>query len=186
VSAEAPAETKSDLIGRILEIELLWFLTANPQPTSECQEHPETFNLMRGSGFETWSERTLALYLEHLADAQDKGRNLVREKYAKIEGSMPCENMGPVLTNSVEIEERWLKEAASKYPHIMRGDAGGGFSRYLRCELDTFSQETLESYYKDRLHAATEGKNLVIETYDRIARKLGYSSLEDWNQQQGG
>ncbi len=182
MNEKAPADTKSDLIERILKIELPWFLTVNTRLTSECQEHPEAFKLMRQSPFETWSERTLALYLEHLVDAQSKGRNLVREKYAKIEGSIPCENTTAALTSSVEIEERWFKEAASKYPNIIREEAGVGFIKYLRCELDTFSQETLESYYKDRLGAETEGKNLVIEAYDRIAKKLGYGSIEGWNQ----
>ncbi len=181
---EVPSDRKSGLINRILEIELPWFLTVNPQLTSECQEHPEVFKLMRRAPFETWSERTLALHLEHLVDAQSKGRNLVREKYAKIENSMPCVNTSPALNNSVEIEEHWSEEAASKYPNILREEATAGFIKYLRCELDTFSQETLESYCKDRLGAETEGRNLVTETYDRIAPKLGYSSIEEWNQQQ--
>ena len=179
-------KAKSDLIERILQIELPWFLTVNPQLTSECQEHPEAFKLMRQSPFETWSEQNLALHLEHLSDAQIKGKNLVREKYAKIEGSMPCENTTPALTGSVEIEERWFKEAAGKYPNIIRGEGGAGFKLYLRCELDTFSPETLESYYQDRLAAETGGKNLVVAAYDGIAKKLGYGSIEEWNQQQGG
>ncbi len=182
---KAPADTKSDLIERILEIELSWFLTVNPQLTSECQEHPEAFRLMRQAPFETWSEQTLALHLEHLVDAQGKGRNLVREKYAKIEESIPCVNLSLPLHNSIEIEERWFKEAVSKYPNILAEEAGAGFIKYLRCELDTFSQETLESYYKDRLGAETEGKNLVIEIYNIIAQKIGFSSIEEWNQQQG-
>lgn len=179
-------KAKADLIERILQIELPWFLTVNPQLTSECQQHPEAFRLMRQSPFETWSEETLALHLEHLVDAQSKGRNLVREKYAKIEGSIPCENTTPALTSSVEIEERWFSEAASKYPSIIRGEGGTGFKIYLRCELDTFSPETLESYYKDRLAAETEGGNLVVAAYDGIAKKLGYKSIDEWNQKQGG
>jgi hypothetical protein len=34
--------------------------------------------------------------------------------------------------------------------------------------------------------ALAEGKNLVIEGYTRIAQKLGYGSLEVWDQQARG
>ncbi|MFC2041634.1 DUF4125 family protein, partial [Chloroflexota bacterium] len=173
---------KSDLLSQILAIELGWFLTVNPQVTSECQQHPEAFNLMRGSSFETWSEKTLALYLEHLLDAQDKERNLVREKYAKIQGSIPCENESPALIKSVEIEEGWHKETASKYPNIIREEAEPMFAIYLKCELDTYSPRVLEAYYKDRLKAKDEGRNLTIETFNNMAKKLGYSSVEDMSQ----
>ena len=186
MSEKVPAEAKSDLIERILEIELQWFLTVNPHITAECQEHPEVFKLMRQSPYETWSARTLTLHLEHFIDAQDKGRNLVREKYAKMEGSMPCVNTSPALQKSVEIEERWFEETQEKYPNIVGAAGGKGFQRYLGCELDTFSQETLDSYYQDRLAAEKEGRNLVIEAYDGIAKKMGYKSIDEWNQKQGG
>lgn len=176
---------KTELIGRILEIELQWFLTVNPQLTAECQQHPETFKLIRGSIYETWSEKTLHLYLEHLVNAQSKGRNLVREKYAKIDNLMPCVNISPTIYEIVKIEERWHKEAVEKYPHVFKGEAGPGFVQYLQCELDTYSQVTLESYFNNLAMASAERRNLVIEGYDRIAQKLGYSSLEEWNQQIG-
>ena len=184
MSEKESTDAKLDLIERILEIELPWFLTVNPELTSECQEHPEAFRLMRQPAYETWSEQTLALHLEHLVDVQSKGRNLVREKYAKMEGSMPCENMSEALINSIEIELRWFKEAANKYPNIFVEETGAGFLEYLRCELDTCSQETLDSYYKDRSEAEAEGINLVIDTYDSIAKGLGRKSVEEWNQQQ--
>ncbi|MFC1985610.1 DUF4125 family protein [Chloroflexota bacterium] len=186
MTEERTANKKSDLISQILEIELQWFLTVNPQITAECQQHPEAFRLMRGSAFETWSEKTLALYLEHIVDAQDKGRNLVREKYAKIQGSIPCENESPALNNSLEIEEEWFGETANKYPNMVREEAGPMFLRYLQCELDTYSPQVLEAYYEDRSGAKAEGANLAIETYGNIAKKLGYSSVEEMNQQQGG
>jgi len=84
MTKEAPRDRKNDLINRILDTELKWFLTVNPTLTSECQQHPEAFKLMRSSAFETWSEETLVLYLEHLIDAQSKGRNLVIETYDRI------------------------------------------------------------------------------------------------------
>ena len=180
-----PIDRKSGLINQILEIELEWFVTVNPQLTSVCQQHPEAFKLMRGSGFETWSEGTLALYLEHLVAARSEGRNLMREKYAKMENLMPCVNTSQVLNDSVEIQERWQKEMTEKYPRMFREEAMAGFSLYLRCELDTYSSAVLESYLNDLKSALREGRNLAIEAYDGIAKKLGFSSLEEWSQQRG-
>ena len=176
-------DRKSELIGKILEIELQWFLTVNPELTAECQQHPETFKVIRESIFETWSEKTLSLYLEQLVDAQNNGKNLMREKYAKIDNMIPCVNISPTIYDIVKIEECWHKEAMDKYPHVFRREAGKGFVTYLQCELDAYSQATLESYMNNLAMALAEGRNLVIEGYTRIAQKLGYSSLRVWNQQ---
>ena len=185
MSEKTSANSKPDLVEMILEIELPWFLNVNPQLTAECQEHPEAFKLMRQAPFETWSDQTLALHLKHISNAKSKDRNLIREKYAKIENSMPCVNLSPALNHSVDIEENWFKEATAKYPNIIIDAAREQFVTYLRCELDTFSQDTVDSYYKDRSEAKAEGKNLIVETYNIIAKKLGYNSIDEWNKQQG-
>ena len=181
MTKEAPRNKKTDLINRILDIELQWFLTVNPTLTSECQQHPEAFKLIRSSVFETWPEKTLALYLEHLVETQGKERHLMREKYAKMDKLMPCENSSNALSESVETQEGWQKEARGKYPRIFR-EGAAGFAWYLRCELDTYSPAVLESYFNDVIAASLEGRNPVVETYDKIAKKLGYSSLEEWHQ----
>ena len=178
---ETPKDRKTDLINQILDIELEWFLTVNPSITSDCQRNPEAFKLMRGSNFETWSEKTLALYLDHLHDSQRGEGNLVREKYAKMQKLLPCENSSPTLNDNIKIQERWNQKAREKYPNIFRQGDGAGFAWYLRCELDTYSPATLESYLSDLKAASREERNLVIETYARIAKKLGHSSLDEWD-----
>ena len=50
---------KDRIIELILEIELDMFLTVNPEPTSSCQEYPESFNLHRRAQFTPWSLVTL-------------------------------------------------------------------------------------------------------------------------------
>jgi hypothetical protein len=57
---------KDRTIEAILEIELQMFLTVNPEPTSGCQEHPESFKLHRRAQFAPWSEEALGSYLEDL------------------------------------------------------------------------------------------------------------------------
>jgi len=185
VAKETPKDRKTDLIDQILDIELEWFLSVNPSITSDCQRNPEAFKLVRGSNFETWSEKTLALYLDHLRDSQSQARNLVREKYAKMQKLLPCENSSLTLNDNIKIQERWNQEAREKYPSIFRQGNGAGFAWYLRCELDTYSPPVLESYLNDLRAASREERNLVIETYDRIARKLGHSSLDEWQRKRG-
>ena len=183
---ETPAAAKTDLINQILDIELDWFLNVNPTITADCQRNPDAFKLMRGSNFETWSEKTLALYLTHLHDSRSEERNLVREKYAKMQGSIPCQNSSQTLTDNLEIQQRWNQEAREKYPHILRQGDESGFAWYLRCELDTYSPAVLESYLQDLKAAVRKQQNLVIETYERIAQKLGHASLDDWHRQKEG
>ena len=180
MAKETPEDVKIDLINQILDIELDWFLHVNPTITADCQRNPDAFRLMRGSNFETWSEKTLSLYLNHLHDSQSEQRNLVREKYAKIQGAIPCQNSSQALTDNLEIQKRWNQEARSKYPKILRQGDETGFVRYLRCELDTYSPAVLESYLTDLEVASRNKQNLVIETYNRIARKLGHNSLDEW------
>jgi hypothetical protein len=180
MAKEEPRNKKADLIDRVLGIELEWFLNVNPGTISECQRSPAAFKLMRGCNFETWSENTLALYLEHLRDAQSQGKNLMREKYAKMEKLLPCENSSSILTENLAIQEGWQQEARDKYPRILKRGDGAGFNWYLRCELDTYSPAVLESYLNDLKEASREERNLVIETYQRIAIKLGHNSLDEW------
>ena len=161
---DAEKNKKTDLVNEILDFELEWFLTVNPSVTSDCQRNPEAFRLMRGSHFETWSEKTLALYLDHLHDCHSQEINPVREKYAKMQKLLPCQNSSQTLTENVEIQECWNREAREKYPNVFRQGDESAFAWYLRCELDTYSSATLESYLDDLRVTSREGRNLVIET----------------------
>ena len=172
---------ETELINEILAIELDWFLAVNADLSAESQQNPETFKVIRGSSFETWSEQTLNMYLEHLLNVQQKGRNLVKEKYARMTNLGPPLNDDPTIDDIIMIEEDWQREAANKYPHLFGQE--GGTEMYLRCELETYSNATLDSYFKDLSKAWAEGRNAITERYDRLAQTLGYSSLEEWDQE---
>jgi hypothetical protein len=182
--SESPLD-KSELIDRILTIELEWFLNVNPTVTSECQRNPEAFKLIRSSNFEIWSEKTLKLYLDHLHEARSQERNLMREKYAKMQRLIPCQDSSPALESNLAIQQRWQQEAKDRYPAIFKQEDEASFAWYLRSELDTYSPAVLESYLSDLEAASREGRNLVIETYDHIAKKLGHDSLDEWHQKRG-
>lgn len=183
---------KRKLIDKILSIELNMFLKVpTPQPT-RCQENREGFKLMRGSIFETWSENTLESYLNDLFEAARKGINLLTQKYARMENLIPPINKNPLIDEIVAMEENWQEEVRQKYPAIIGGGYTGNcgdpsigcsfFSNYLKSELETYSNQTLESYYHDLVQAKQEGKNILEERYTILFKWLGYNSLIEANE----
>ncbi len=183
---------KSRLIEKILGIELNMFLKVPTGQPTMCQESREGFKLMRGATFESWSENTLQSYLNDLFAALKKNRNLMTEKYARMDNLIPPINTNPLIDEMVNIESNWQAELSNKYPHIIGhgqvGDYCGAlssvipFSVYLKSEMETYSDETLESYHNDLQQAVEEKRNLGYERYTRIFQRLGYSSLEEADQ----
>lgn len=180
--------SKEEMIQTILDLELQMFFNVPTAEPTRCQQAPEGFNLTRGAAFEVWSEETLFLYLGDLLSAAANGRNLLTEKYARMDNLIPPLNLNPIIDEIVKIEVAWQKELEQKYPHAVGqgntencGDSAGilSFANYLRCELETYSNETLASYHRDLLKALEEGRNLAEEKYTRIFQQLGYPSLSD-------
>lgn len=152
---------KADLIERILKIELAMFLSVPAVQPAPCRESPEAFKLVRGSVFETWSERTLKRYLEDLTGAIKAGRNVMTEKYARMDNLIPCLNLNPKIDEIVRIETEWQKEVQRKYPRVLSGKPATGickaeFEVYLRSELETYSDKTLDFYFADVIMAKGE------------------------------
>lgn len=175
-------EGKSGLISQILEKEFYMFQRVPTVSPTACQESEGGFRLVRGSAFETWSEATLESYHEDLLSAMRENRNLLTEKYARMDNLIPCLNSNPIIDDIVRIESEWQAEVRRKYPHILRGGElcqAGSFENYLHSELETYSDQTLELYFQDISQALKEGKNLAQERYLKMAQKLGYSSLEE-------
>ena len=50
---------------------------------------------------------------------------------------------------------------------------------YLRSELETYSDRTLELYLRDLTSALDEGINLTAERYTYLFKQLGYNSIND-------
>ncbi|MGQ9721319.1 MAG: DUF4125 family protein [Candidatus Jordarchaeum sp.] len=169
----------SELIDDIVKIELDWFMNVRTIYPSRCQEHPRVFELMRRSTYELWSEETLRKYLEHVKSSASNGRNLMTERYARMDRMIPPINLNPLIEEIVEIEVSWTEEIFRKYPHIFRNDSLLGFKIYLKCELETYSDEVLELYYRDLEGAKNEGRNLVQEKYLNLFKKIGYNSLDE-------
>ncbi|QGP93178.1 hypothetical protein MGLY_25790 [Neomoorella glycerini] len=179
---------KRELIKEILQIELEMFKQVRTAAPSRCQENTDSFLLVRGAAFANWSEQTLACYLQDLQEARQEGRNLMTEKYARMDNLIPCLNDNPLIDDIMAIEIEWEKEVRAKYPHVIGRPSGEGvetgddmayFKNYLRSELETYSDATLVSYYTDLLAAVGNNENLAEKTFATIFRRMGFASLAE-------
>ena len=176
---------KDALIDEILNIELDMFLSV-PAVNKECQESPGSFKLVRRSALETWAASTLRSYLGDLTEASREDRNLMTEKYARIDGHIPFMSINPVLDKIIKIIIGFRSELTQKYPRLLSSQVDSGytygvpnFEIYLRAELETYSNETLDFYFQDVSEALADGRSILEETYSRMFQKLGYQSIEE-------
>lgn len=202
---------KETLISRIVDLE--WHLFQHVQGLdgrpAGCQQDRKTFEVMRTGQATSWSTAVLESYLEDLASAQAEGRNLMTEKYARMMATTAPQAYAELydqlsrLTPSVEamISEitetvvAWQELLEGTYPHILKrgrplrqsADASGvtSFETYLRGELATYSERTLQHYLEHvrRQHAA--GINGARITLAYMVAQYGYGSLEAANQALG-
>ena len=181
-TAPGRKRAREELLSDIIETELDMFQRVRTSEPSLCQERPESFRVMRGMTHSVLSAETLESYLEDLKKARAEGRNLLSEKYARMQGIIPPLKVDPaivdIMEDIVKTESRWLKEVSAKYPHLLKGQATN-FETYLRCEIETYSEKTIRSYSADVSRAEKEGRNLAEERFDRLAKSMGYSSIAE-------
>jgi len=175
----AEQKDREELLREITDIELRMFLVIEPSIPSACQEQPETFKLMRKASFYVLSNETLESYLKDIQEALEENRNLMELKYARIDDLISCLNNNPIIDRIVEAEGRWLKELAERYPLTFKGRADYAAGVYLHSELETYSNKTLELYFKDVSKAMEEGRNLTEERYTFIFQQAGYDSIDN-------
>lgn len=178
------------LIKSILNIELSMFLKVNGESNAPCQEQPDAFKKIRGSIYEFWSDEMLESYFNDLVVAERNDRNLVFEKYARMDNKIPQTNTNPLIGKIVDIEQKWQEELKVKYPAIYDHSCrdmnlaadGSNFKVYLASELETYSDKTLEKYYDHVKTAFDKGENQSVEMLGRLAEKSGIDSLEKLEQ----
>ena len=168
---------RKELLNHIIEIELDMFERVRTAEPSLCKDRPETFRTMRAMTHSVLSTETLESYLEDLHMAKAKGRNLLTEKYARMDDRIPPLKTNPIIDDIVKIEYRWMKELSEKYPHTFKG--GLGSKVYLSSELETYSDKTLELYFGDVSKAEIEGRSLAEERYTMLFQQIGYSSIAE-------
>ncbi|MBI5843424.1 MAG: DUF4125 family protein [Deltaproteobacteria bacterium] len=180
---------KQGVIAQILSIELSMFLSVRSLEKASCQEDPERFKVMRAAQFSAWSEKTLESYLKDLKRAESEGDNLMTLKYARMDDLIPPLSQSPLIPAIVEIQKGWQRELAEKYPGVMGrgrgisdddgGERGTSFERYLKGELETYSEQTLQELMSDAQEYLDRNENMAQAIYEAMIRELGYESLEE-------
>ena len=167
------------LLAEIVERELAMFLATNNEGgVSVCQTRPDAFRAMRKMAHSAHDDALLASYLDDLRLAEAQGRNVMVEKYARMDDRLPPLSISPLLDQIADAEQAFLQDAQRRYPHVIKSNGQGMFRRYLRCELETLSPRTLELYAAQVSRAQHEGRNLVVERHDYLMRLLGKGGID--------
>lgn len=174
----------------------------NEGGTASCQQNMQGFVMNRLAQFLTWDEEMRRSYFQDLEEAEKYGWNLLTEKYARMmrytapeQYAQLCNRL-PVISEQKErlvegivaVQLRWQREFASRYPKLARGarptehasDANyvTSFETYLRCELFTYSERTLQAYLRHVEDLERRGVNMTILNLEFMAKMQGMSSLQ--------
>jgi hypothetical protein len=175
---------REELVDAIIKFELDMFEQVRTDEPSLCKDRPETFRAMRGMTHSVLSTKTLKSYLGDLQKAKAEGRNLLTEKYARMDNRIPPLKTNQLIDDIVKLEGWWMRELSQKYPQSFKGESGG-FELYLSSELETYSDETLKLYFGDVSRAEKEGRNLAEERYTKLAQQIGYGSIDEMERKRG-
>ena len=175
------------LIKEIVERELAMFLAVQAREPASCQENPDQFRAFRSANFSCWPEDALRSYGEDLLQAEHAGNNLLTLKYALMEGIIPPLTDSTLPEAIVEIEIHWVRELARRYPLIHRTcrpidqdtPSATSFATYLRGELETMSEQTLELYHRHQCCCRDRGENLAAVRLLTTLQAKGFTSLDE-------
>lgn len=194
-----------DLVEQVVRLEWDQFQqTENEGGRAACQGNWPVFHQMRASQFLTWPQELLASYQADLEEADRVGRNLVTEKYARMMASTAPdeyrERIEPYIPRLDEArvaqQERiiatqvdWARDFGNRYPKLgaaMRvlttaedTPENTSFETYLRGELGTYSQATLDLYERMVDTLRSQGRNLTEETILNTVTIGGFANLEE-------
>ena len=197
-------EIKQNIIRQIIAREWEFFqLVHNTGGRASCQDNYEEFNIMRSSQWEIFSLPVLRSYLDDLILAGHRDRNPVMEKYAYmmkysapeeyegIKEFLPAisEQKGEIAEKIIKIYLEWEIETMEKYPRITNKGRKlysesdtpeyTSIETYLRGELLSYSEKTLQLYYDYVKNCKIENKNLAEKNLENIVKHKGYKSLEE-------
>ena len=172
-------KNKKKILEKIIRFEFEMFENVRSTQPSLCQENPDTFKLMRKMNHYALSYSTLKSYLKDLSSAKAEGRNLMTEKYALMNNLIPPLKMNPLIQKIVFAESEWMSELSNRYPLSVKYNPLY-FTKYLSCELETYSDISIECYYKDIQIAKGNDISFAKVRFEYLINELGYSSLEEF------
>lgn len=205
IPEKQPEESlKKALIRELVTLEWEAFdKVENEGGRADCQDDFNTFSIMRTSQYYTWTEEMLKSYIHDFRTANAGGWNLITEKYgrmmettaplqyAKIKDSLPPlpEAKKEIIEEIVKIQVDWMEDFAARYPKAA-GNARSihtaednlyntSYETYLRGEISTYSDETLDLYGRFIAELYENNENLAEMTMRNTALLYGYESLED-------
>lgn len=193
-----------DIIEKIVALEWKQFdRVKNEGGRADCQDDFQTFSIMRKSQYLAWTDELLHSFYQDLVDAEEKGWNLIMEKYARMMKSTNPEKYAllekdlPVIADErnaiqeeiIKIQVAWMEEFAKQYPK-MAGNARSirtsedtafntSYETYLRGEMSTYSENTFVLYSGFIVSLLKENRNLAMEIMGNTAKLYGYDSFED-------
>jgi hypothetical protein len=168
---------KEKIIEQIIDMEWEMFRSVKTSEPAACRELPGTFRSMRWMSHSVLPGSVLESYLLDLRQAAVLKRNLMTEKYARMQGLIPPLQINAKIAEITAVESRWMAALAELYPRTFRGVLQG-FGLYESCELETYSGRTIDLYHEAVLEAQDKGRNLVEERYTNLFRRLGYDSIQ--------
>lgn len=201
--------SKEEMIAKMVEAEWKMFSTVSNigGGKASCQEDYETFEINRSSQVMSWSEATIESYLGDLAKAEEEGRNLCAEKFARMMQSTSPEEYAamadsippvapevPSLIDMIaDIVLEWEDALQAKYPDISRrmrplrssndNPSVTSVETYLRGELATYSVGTLELYCEHVLQQKAAQENGSEVVLLEMMKRYGFKTLEEANEQ---
>ncbi|MDO4333192.1 MAG: DUF4125 family protein [Eubacteriales bacterium] len=171
---------------------------------ASCQDDPDTFFKMRMSQWMVYSDEVLESYWEDLKQAAAEGRNPIFEKYGRMMETTYPEEYEQIRAHLPEISEKkasmvdrlaqihveWDSWMLKNYPNIRQNGRvfttqddsaadGSSSESYLRGEMLTYSERTVELILKETEEAYEKGDNLLKQIIANETAFYGYASLED-------
>lgn len=174
---------KEEIIKKIVTLEWNMFSSVIASEPNSCQDDMKTFKIMRWMSYSVITPEILLLVLDNISNAFESGRNLMTEKYGRMEGIISSLNESYCISEIAEIELNWMQEVHNKYPLTFKG-GDEKFINYLKCELETYSDKLLNEYCNFVKASKSDGVNLVEERYNNLFMKMGYESLADKESQE--
>ncbi len=173
-------QTREENINEVVERELEMFLNVKQESgPASCQQNPEMFRHWRWMIFSVLSDEYIESYLQDLIQAKEIGRNLLMEKYARMDNLIPCvsPNMDKVQAIA-QVERQWLVELAKEFP-LQFSKQTERFDFYFTSEIETLSENTLDCYLDCIARAQKEKRNLAKERYENINARFNYPTLAE-------
>ena len=195
----------SKLIENIINLEWDMFQNVkNIGGRAGCQDDRETFTIMRRSQYENWTDEMLLCYYNYAVSCEERGRNLVTEKYGRmmeytdpryyrehVADYLPYvpEKNYRLIDEIVEIMVGWGEDLARQYPKLANagrpvtaeGDSMGCTSQetYERGELATYPTDLLELYAAYLKELKAQGKSLAAMIQETMVRLYGYQTMDE-------